>query len=240
MPPRKMTPAAIQQMIDEGVAAALARQAGVPQNVGPARAQAVPNNHFCTFKEFMDCKPITFKGTEGAVGLTQWFEKVESVFHRSNCTENNRVKYATGTLLEHALSWWNAYVQEKGMEEAYSTSWEDFKKAMVKKYCSRSDLRKLDTEFYYLAVKGSDLATYVRRFQELKVFCAHMVPDNEKLLEKFIGGLPASIQGNVTSYNAETLDDTISMAERLMDQVTKHGAVQKSNHFDNKRKWEDN
>ena len=133
MPPRKMTPAAIQQMIDEGVAAALASQAGVPQNVGPARAQAVPNNHFCTSKEFMDCKPITFKGTEGAVGLTQWFEKVESVFHRSNCTENNRVKYATGTLLEHALSWWNAYVQEKGMEEAYNTSWEDFKKAMVKK-----------------------------------------------------------------------------------------------------------
>lgn len=79
------------------------------------------------------------------------------------------------------------------MEDAYSTSWEDFKKAMVKKYYSRSDLRKLDTEFYYLAMKGSDLTAYVRCFQELKVFCAHMVPDNEKLLEKFIGGLPASI-----------------------------------------------
>lgn len=104
MPPKKMTPAATQQLIDEGVAAALARQAGVPQNVEQARAQAVPNNHFSTFKEFMDCKPITFKGTEGAVGLTQWFEKVESVFQRSNCTENNRVKYVTGTLLEHALS----------------------------------------------------------------------------------------------------------------------------------------
>ena len=110
MPPKKMTPAAIQQLIDEGVATALARKAGVPQNVEQARSQAVPNNHFCTFKEFMDCKPITFKRTKGAIGVTQWFEKVESVFHRSNCAENNRVKYATGTLLEHALSWWNAYV----------------------------------------------------------------------------------------------------------------------------------
>ena len=199
MPPARMTPAAIQQLINEGIAAALAGQAGVHQDVGQAGVRVVPNNHFCTFKEFMDCKPTTFKGTEGAVGLTQWFEKMESVFQRSNCTENNKVKYATGTLLEHALSWWNAYAQEKGMENAFSTTWDDFKAAMIKKYCSRGDLRKLDTEFYYLAVKGHDLTAYVRRFQELKVFCAHMVPDNEKLLEKFIGGLPASIQGHVTS-----------------------------------------
>ena len=70
MPPRKMTQAAIQQLINEGIAAALAGQAGVPQNVGQAGAQAVPNNHFYTYMDFMDCKPTTFKGTEGAVGLT--------------------------------------------------------------------------------------------------------------------------------------------------------------------------
>ena len=39
MPPRKMTPAAVQQMIDEGIAAALAGQAGAaPPNVGQAGA----------------------------------------------------------------------------------------------------------------------------------------------------------------------------------------------------------
>lgn len=43
----------------------------------------------------------------------------------------------------------------------------------------------------------------------------------------------------MTSYNSETLDDVIRMAERLMDQVVKHGAVQRGNYFDNKRKWDD-
>ena len=74
----------------------------------------------------MNCKPTTFKGTEGVVGLTQWFEKMESVFQRSNCPAGCKVKYATGTLVEHALSWWNAYAREKGTENTFSTSWEDF------------------------------------------------------------------------------------------------------------------
>ena len=161
---------------------------------------------------------------------------MESVFQRSNYPADCKVKYATGTLGEHALSWWNAYAREKGTENAFSTSWEDFKKDMVKKYCSRVDLRKLDNEFYGLVVKGVDITTYVRRFQELKVFCAHMVPDNEKLMEKFVDGLPSSIKGNVTAANLESLDDAIRMAERLMDQVVKHGAVQKSNNIDGKRK----
>lgn len=105
------------------------------------------------------------------------------------------MKYTTGTLMEHALSWWTAFAQEKGLENAFNLSWYDFKKEMVKKYYSHSDLRNLDTEFYHLVVKGTDLAAYMRCFQELKVFCAHMVPDNENLLKKFIGGLPPSIEG---------------------------------------------
>ncbi|GKG21387.1 hypothetical protein Tco_0383982, partial [Tanacetum coccineum] len=32
----------------------------------------------CTYMTFMKCNPHTFKGTEGAVGLCQWFEKLES------------------------------------------------------------------------------------------------------------------------------------------------------------------
>ncbi|GJZ12716.1 hypothetical protein Tco_0547946 [Tanacetum coccineum] len=34
----------------------------------------------------LKCQPLNFKGTEGVVGLTQWFEKMESVYSISNCT----------------------------------------------------------------------------------------------------------------------------------------------------------
>nr|GEV25549.1 reverse transcriptase domain-containing protein [Tanacetum cinerariifolium] len=35
--------------------------------------------------------------------------QTESVFSRSNCTEENKVTFATGTLTDDAFSWWNAY-----------------------------------------------------------------------------------------------------------------------------------
>ncbi|GKE85791.1 hypothetical protein Tco_1559533, partial [Tanacetum coccineum] len=34
----------------------------------------------CTFQDFLKCKPQNFSGTEGVVGLTRWFEKMETVF----------------------------------------------------------------------------------------------------------------------------------------------------------------
>ncbi|GKG15231.1 hypothetical protein Tco_0354831 [Tanacetum coccineum] len=58
----------------------------------------------CSYKEFMSFQPINFKGTKGAVGLIHWFERTESVFSRSNCTEDYKVKFATGTLTEESLS----------------------------------------------------------------------------------------------------------------------------------------
>ncbi|GKE40822.1 putative reverse transcriptase domain-containing protein [Tanacetum coccineum] len=45
-----------------------------------------------------------------------------------------------------------------------------------------------------------------------------MVPDSEKMMEVFIGGLPRSIEGNVTASKPQTLEEAINIAQRLMDQ----------------------
>ncbi|GKE14898.1 hypothetical protein Tco_1422475 [Tanacetum coccineum] len=94
----------------------------------------------------------------------------------------------------------------------------------------------MEDEFYHLTVKGNDLKTYVRRFQELATLCT-MVPDSEKMMEVFIGGFPRSIKGNVTASKPQTLEEAINIAQRLMDHVTKHTPVQVSS--DHKRKFDD-
>ncbi|GKB56304.1 hypothetical protein Tco_0912490 [Tanacetum coccineum] len=95
----------------------------------------------------------------------------------------------------------------------------------------------MEDQFYHMTVKGNDLKTYVRRFQELATLYPTMVPDSEKMMEVFIGGLPQSIEGNVTASKPQTLEEAINIAQRLMDQVTKHTPVQVSS--DHKRKFED-
>ncbi|GKB56235.1 hypothetical protein Tco_0912421, partial [Tanacetum coccineum] len=57
-----------------------------------------------TYQDFLKCQPFSFNGTEEVVGLTRRFEKMETVFHISNCPEKYQVKYATCTLLNSALT----------------------------------------------------------------------------------------------------------------------------------------
>ncbi|GJU25523.1 putative reverse transcriptase domain-containing protein [Tanacetum coccineum] len=113
----------------------------------------------------------------------------------------------------------------------------ELKRLLTNKYYPRTEIRKMEEELYNLIVKGNDLKPYVRRFQELTVLCPNMVPNNDKLLEAFIGGLPRSIEGNVTASKPQTLEEAINIAQRLMDQVTKHAPMQVSS--DNKRKFDD-
>ncbi|GKA86111.1 reverse transcriptase domain-containing protein [Tanacetum coccineum] len=164
------------------------------------------------YKEFISCQPFYFNGTEGATGLIRWFERTESVFSRSNCAEENRVTFATGTLTDDALSWWNAYAQPIGIEQANRIAWTELKRLLTNKYCPRTEIKKMEDEFYGLTVNGSDLKTYIRRFQELAVLCPNMVPNTEKLMEAFIGGLPQSIKGNVTASKPQTLEEATNIS----------------------------
>ncbi|GJV90176.1 hypothetical protein Tco_1537989 [Tanacetum coccineum] len=78
------------------------------QGTGGRRTERVVRE--CTYQDFMKCKPLYFKGTEGVVELTQWFERMETVFRISNCPVENQVKFSTCTLLAGALTWWNSHV----------------------------------------------------------------------------------------------------------------------------------
>ncbi|GKB25549.1 reverse transcriptase domain-containing protein [Tanacetum coccineum] len=204
------------------------------RNIGPTRTSVAKTGNY---KEFVSCQPFYFNGTEGAVDLIRWFERTESVFSRSNCAEENKVTFATGTLTDDALSWWNSYVQPIGIDQANQITWTELKRLLTNKYYPRTEVKKMEDEFYNLVVKGNDLKTYIRRFQELAVLCPNMVPNAEKLMEVFINGLPRSIEGNVTASKPQTLEEAINIAQRLMDQIIKHDSVQEAN--DRKRKLED-
>nr|GEY74411.1 putative reverse transcriptase domain-containing protein [Tanacetum cinerariifolium] len=95
----------------------------------------------CTYQDFLKCQPLNSKGTEGVVGLTRWFEKMEKV----------------------------------------------------------------------------------------------MVPDEEEKVERFIGGLPDNIQGNVIAAEPTRLQEAIRIANNSMDQKLKGYARSTKNkrRFDN-------
>ncbi|GJT06498.1 putative reverse transcriptase domain-containing protein [Tanacetum coccineum] len=231
MPPKRtstsktpaMTQAAIKKLVVDSVTAALEAQVATMASTSNPNRNTRPTGTLVAkmgnCKEFISCQPFYFNGTEGAVGLIRWFERTESVFSRSKCTEENKVTFTTGTLTDDALSWWNAYAQPIGVDQANQITWTELKRLLTNKYCPRTEVRKMEDELYNLTVKVNDLKPYVRRFQELAILCPNMVLNTDKLLEALIGGLPRSIEGNDTSSKPQTLEEAINIAQRLMDQV---------------------
>ncbi|GJT93485.1 putative reverse transcriptase domain-containing protein [Tanacetum coccineum] len=130
---------------------------------GGARRNA-PVAKACTYKDFLNYQPHNFSGTEGVVGLARWFKKIESVFRISNCPPNSQVNFAACTLLDGALKWCNSHVQTIGIDEAYEMSWKDLMKLMIDVYCPRNEIKKLENELWNLFFKGTDVASYRRRF----------------------------------------------------------------------------
>ncbi|GJX19762.1 reverse transcriptase domain-containing protein [Tanacetum coccineum] len=200
MPPKRvstteapaMTQDAIRKLVADSVTSALEAQAATMasasnpnRNTGPTGTPAVKTRNY---KEFISCQPFYF-----------------NEFSRSRCAEENKVTFATGTLTDDALSWWNAYAQPMGIEQANQITWTELKRLLTNKYCPRTEIRKDEEEL--------------------------------TILISFIGGLPRSIEGNVTASKPQTLEEAINIAQRLMDQVTKHTPMQVSS--DNKRKFDD-
>ncbi|GJZ63000.1 hypothetical protein Tco_0619421, partial [Tanacetum coccineum] len=166
-----MTDPAITALIAQGVANALAGRtiqrntnlnndgsqgfrSGIMRHVRPTRE--------CTYSDFLRCQPLNFKGTEGVVGLTQWFKRMETVFHISNCVVENQVQFATCTLHDVALRWWNSHVKTVGHDAAYD-----------------------------MALENTYEMDYIK----------------SDVVEKYVGGLPDMIQGNVMSTKPKTMEE---------------------------------
>nr|GEZ41460.1 putative reverse transcriptase domain-containing protein [Tanacetum cinerariifolium] len=118
----------------------------------------------CFYTDFMKCQPLNFKGTKGVV------------------------KFATCTLLDAALTWWNGQTRSLG-PDAYLMTWEVLKKKMMDKYYPQGKIKKLEIELW-----------------------------NLKNIDKYISELPDNIYESVKSSKPKMLDETIELANDFMDQ----------------------
>ncbi|GJT91375.1 putative reverse transcriptase domain-containing protein [Tanacetum coccineum] len=146
------------------------------------------------------------RGTDGVVDLTQWFERMETVFRISNCTVENQVKFATCTLMGIALKHGETHIKMKlnivpGMKS-----------------------KKIEAELWNLKVKGTDVVAYNQRFQELALLCDKMFPKETDKIKRYVGGMPDLIYSCVVASEAETIKNKkrIEMATELMDRRIKH------------------
>ncbi|GKB09848.1 putative reverse transcriptase domain-containing protein, partial [Tanacetum coccineum] len=114
-------------------------------------------------------------------------------------------------IMDSALTWWNSHKRTIGVDAAYSMKWVGLMKLTTEVYCLRNEIQKIETEL--------------------------MVPDEEDIVKRFIGGLPDNIQGNAIAANPARLQDAIRIANQLMDKKLQGYAARSA---ENKRRMESN
>ncbi|GJR35914.1 reverse transcriptase domain-containing protein [Tanacetum coccineum] len=184
-------------------------------------------NNRCSFKTFQSCNPKEYDGKGGAITLTRWIEKMENVINNSRCTENQKVRYATSSLVNKALTWWNTQCQARGRVAAMALPWNDFKALIIEEFCPSNEMEKLENEFWNHKMVGANHAAYTDRFHELAKLVPHLVTPESSRIKRYIAGLALEIRGMLRATQPTTIQTAILRAGILTDEAVSCGTLTK-------------
>ena len=85
--------------VDTAVATAMAQyhptnSRGGGTHVHSTQGEVPVRSRECSYKDFTNCKPLSFNGNGGVITLMRWFEKKDLVFAICMCPEGSKVKFA--------------------------------------------------------------------------------------------------------------------------------------------------
>ncbi|GJW02147.1 putative reverse transcriptase domain-containing protein [Tanacetum coccineum] len=186
-------------------------------------------NDGCSYKTFTTCNPKEFDGKGGAVALTHWIEKMESVFDNCGCIANLRIRYAASCFVNKALTWWNTQVQARGREAAIGISWNDFKALLVEEFCPSNEMENLENEFWNHTMVGANHVAYTDKFYELAKLVPHLVTPESSHIKRYINGLAPQIRGTLRATQPTTIQSAILTAGILTNEVVRCGTLNKGN-----------
>nr|GFC17637.1 hypothetical protein [Tanacetum cinerariifolium] len=133
---------------------------------------------------------------------------------------NNMTPEAVQTMIDQAL-----LRNSSGGDGSHSSHAENPRNMHIARPCYYADF-----------MKDNNILTYTNRFQKLALICTKFVSNETEKVDKYISVLPDNVYGNVKSSKHKTLDETIELANGLMDQKLRTYAERK---YDSKKKADD-
>ncbi|XP_052627089.1 uncharacterized protein LOC128133620 [Lactuca sativa] len=112
---------------------------------------------------------------------------------------------------------------------------------LMKEYCRRGEIQKLEEEYWGLKMTGSDILSYTSRFSDLAMLCPGMVPTESKKVERYVWGLSQQLQGHILASKLTAFDSAKELAHQLINHNANHDTVtttsEQAKRGNNKRKF---
>ncbi|GJZ55276.1 putative reverse transcriptase domain-containing protein, partial [Tanacetum coccineum] len=184
-----------------------------------------------TAKSEPKCKEMEdtyYDGKGGAVALTRWIDKMESVIENSRYAENQKVKYVASSFINKALTWWNTQVQERGHKAAMAITWVQFKALLVEEFYPSNKMEKLESEFWNHTMVGANHAGYTDRFHELAKLVPHLMISESKRIGRYINRLAPQIRGMLRATQPTMIQSAILTVGIFTDVAVSCGTLTRS------------
>nr|GFA02938.1 hypothetical protein [Tanacetum cinerariifolium] len=176
--------------------------------------------------------PVTRQGTNNAMTPESIQVMIDRAIQRNSTHTQDDASQSSGERLRRSV------------QTARACSYTDFMKYPPLKF-KRTEgvvglsqwLKKMESVFHISVCAIDNQEKFATcTLLELAIMCTKFLADETEKVNKYISGLPDNIHGNVMSARPKTLDETIELANDLMDQKL-HTYEERQN--ENKRKTDD-
>jgi hypothetical protein len=157
----------------------------------------------------MSHKPPTFASSPDPLDADDWLKLIENMLNIAQCSDREKVLYASGRLTGPAADWWDSYVADH--DAADTITWAEFS-TQFRNYHILAGLMKIKKEFLPLKQGNMSVSEYQDKFIQLSRYALDEVAEDERKQEHFIEGLNGPLQYALVAH-------TFPSFQRLLDKA---------------------
>jgi hypothetical protein len=149
----------------------------------------------------MSHKPPTFASSPDPLDVDDWLKSIEKMLNIAQCSDREKVLYASGRLTGPAADWWDSYTAAH--DAADTITWAEFS-TQFRNYHIPAGLIKIKKEFLSLKQGNMSVSEYRDKFIQLSRYAPEEV--------HFIEGLNGPLQYALVAH-------TFPSFQRLLDKA---------------------
>nr|CAH66282.1 OSIGBa0116O04.4 [Oryza sativa] len=169
--------------------------------------------------DFLRVRPPTFSSTTNPVEAGDWLHAVEKKLDLIQCTEQEKVSFASHQLHGPAAEWWDHFRQGRAGGEPIT--WQEFIAAFKKTHIPTGVVALKKREFRALNQGSRSVTEYLHDFNRLARYAPEDVRTDEERQEKFLEGLNDELSYTLMSTEFRDFQQLVDKAIRQEDKYNR-------------------
>jgi exonuclease VII large subunit len=161
-------------------------------------------------REFMSHKPPTFASSPDPLDADDWLKSIEKMLNIAQCSDREKVLYASGRLTGPAADWWDSYTAAH--DAADTITWAEFSTQFRNYHIPAGMIKIKKKEFLSLKQGNMSVSEYRDKLIQLSRYAPEEVAEDERKQEHFIEGLNGPLQYALVAH-------TFPSFQRLLDKA---------------------